>query len=402
MDPARSRERLYEVFADPDSDPKKKIQQALEIGRGFLKLPLGFYTQIQQGTQEIVLSAGDHPLIQPGERCPLDEAYCRRTVQIDSVLAIEDADASAAISNTAIERFDLGTYIGAKVTVNDEPHGTVCFAADEERETVFTDTEIHFVELFAQLLGQTIERHIYERELKDQQEQLRTRNQLISVLNRVLRHNLRNDMNVISGLASILVNEIDGQEADYARQIVETSDGLLDITETANKLEANLNTPSEPQLMDIVPVVTRVANAVDDAHPAVSVCIAAPETAMAWADSRLELALRELVENAAKHAGGSPSVRIDVTESDTSTKIHVRDDGPGLPEQERQVLLTGKETPLVHGSGLGLWLVHSLVQSIDGTLEIGETDDGACIVLELHRGKRMVGDANNDILADRR
>ncbi|PYZ02631.1 hypothetical protein C8039_02575 [Halogeometricum sp. wsp3] len=38
---------------------------------------------------EIVQSTGGHELIQPGETCPLDSAYCRLTVELDSPLAVQ-------------------------------------------------------------------------------------------------------------------------------------------------------------------------------------------------------------------------------------------------------------------------------------------------------------------------
>jgi len=385
MAPASNRERLYEIFADPDDEPRRKIQRALEIGTEHLQLPIGFHTRVEDGTQEIVVSTGEHPQIQSGESCPLEEAYCRRTVQLDSALAIQDAHSSSVIPETAVEAFDLGTYVGAKVTVNDEPYGTICFADDDVREPEFTDSETYFVELFARLVGQTIERHQYERELEDQQEQLRTRNQHISVLNRVLRHNLRNDMNVIRGLGTMLQDQLDGQEADYATRIVETSDELIRISDTARELESSLNASSETHPTDIVSYIMRVADEIDDAYPEASICVDMPEKAVARVVPPLETALRELVENAVKHGGKSPSVSISVADTSESVTVRIRDNGPGLPEQERQVLLAGEETPLIHGSGLGLWLAHSIIQSIDATLEAEEIDSGTCIKIALQK-----------------
>lgn len=166
------RKHLYEIFIDGEDIVETNIDRALQLGTEYLDLSIGFFTRIDQGTQEIIQAVGDHPLIQPGGTCPLDEAYCRRTIELDSPLAVQDANASSAISETAIETFDLGTYIGAKLTVNNEPYGTICFADKEERGTTFSDAETHFVELLAHLAGNAIERRTYEQELEERETRL--------------------------------------------------------------------------------------------------------------------------------------------------------------------------------------------------------------------------------------
>ena len=144
-----SRERLYDVFSGQSTDVETRVDRALAIGSEQLGLPIGFLTRIEGGTQEIVQAVGDHPSIQPGNACPLEEAYCRRTVEIEGLLAVQDATASPAISETAVRSFGLGAYIGASVTVNDETYGTVCFADQDERTEEFTDAETHLVESLA-------------------------------------------------------------------------------------------------------------------------------------------------------------------------------------------------------------------------------------------------------------
>lgn len=49
------------------------------------------------------------------------------------------------------------------------------------------------------------------------------------------------------------------------------------------------------------------------------------------------------------------------------------------------MLRTGEETPLVHGSGLGLWLVHWIVESLDGGIRIHSTDAGQQIDICLQK-----------------
>ena len=166
MTTSEYRERLYQIFITSDDDPETAIQRALELGREYLNLSLGFVTEIEQGQQSIRHVSGDHDRIKPDTQCPLDEAYCRRTIELDSALAVQDASASQAIGDRALQRFDLGAYIGTKILVHGDSYGTVCFASRETRAVEFTDAEETFVEILARLLGQTLEQRRFEQELR--------------------------------------------------------------------------------------------------------------------------------------------------------------------------------------------------------------------------------------------
>jgi signal transduction histidine kinase len=60
--------------------------------------------------------------------------------------------------------------------------------------------------------------------------------------------------------------------------------------------------------------------------------------------------------------------------------VSVADDGPGIPDHERAVLTDGEETALEHGSGLGLWLVHWVVERSGGRLSFAENDPRGSVV----------------------
>ena len=174
MDVSAYREEIYDIFAgaDGDVDVTARVERALDVGTEYLGLPIGFLTRIDDGTQEIVVATGDHAGIRAGERCPLDEAYCRRTVETEGMLAVQDATASSAIGDRAVQAFGLGAYIGVTVTVDDEPYGTVCFAGESERAEAFSEAEEMFLELLGKLIGQALERRAYERELEARTERL--------------------------------------------------------------------------------------------------------------------------------------------------------------------------------------------------------------------------------------
>ncbi|QLC32809.1 PAS domain S-box protein [Halarchaeum sp. CBA1220] len=171
MDATSPRERLYAVFADADLDVEEKIDRALDVGADHLDLPIGFVSRIEDGTQRIAHATGEHDRVQPGETCPLRESYCRHTLESEGLLAVQEA-AVSPIDQRAIDAFGLGAYIGAKVVVDGEVYGTVCFASREPRDAAFSESEELFLELLASLVGNALERRAYERDLKERTERL--------------------------------------------------------------------------------------------------------------------------------------------------------------------------------------------------------------------------------------
>lgn len=212
------------------------------------------------------------------------------------------------------------------------------------------------------------------------------RDQQLQVLNRVLRHNIRNKLNVARGVLERAI-DADGQVSDsLAHHGLDAVDQLLDLSEKARQLATDTHTQNNPGTVEIADLVTRTVQSLEEKYP--DAVISTDVTTEKWvADTgRLEQALRELCENAIKHTDRpAPSVRITVkmdADSDDRIAIAVKDDGPGIPDDQRAVLQNGEETPLKHGDGLGLWAVHWIVMMAGGDFSLGEhTDRGATVTM---------------------
>ena len=211
----------------------------------------------------------------------------------------------------------------------------------------------------------------------------RQREGLISVINRVLRHNVRNKLTVINGYAELLAADLDGDAASQAAQIVEAADRLLDLTESARRIEANRELSPELETVDLAPILRESLDQLETRYPDASVTAEIPDTAVATTLPRIETALWELLENAAIHGGEEPTISLSVTETDEQLQITISDEGPGLPEDERRVLATGDEEPLVHGQGLGLYLSYWIITSLDGEISVPKTSAGTTIEIRL-------------------
>ncbi len=169
---ASYREAVYGAFADRTIPTDRAVERALEVGTDRLGVSIGFFTTIRGGTQQIRVAVGDHEGLAVGNECPLSEAYCRRTIDLDGPLSIQQAGTAASISSAAYDRFGLETYIGCKVLLEGAVYGTICFADTQPRSQPFESHDETFVELVAQLTGQAVERERYEAELQARDEEL--------------------------------------------------------------------------------------------------------------------------------------------------------------------------------------------------------------------------------------
>lgn len=159
---------LYDLAGESDLDLGERMVRLLQIGCERLELPLGFLTHIGDGVQRIRWVVGEHESIQSGAEAPVEESYCRKTLESpDDLLAFHDAYEVEFTDDPAFERFGLGCYAGAQLVVQGEVTGTICFASSEPREISFYDAERTFVRLLAQWASREIERQQLLEELSD-------------------------------------------------------------------------------------------------------------------------------------------------------------------------------------------------------------------------------------------
>lgn len=134
-----------------------RLQALLELGREIVELPYGVVTAIDDATQTVVASVGDHERLQPGDSAPLLETYCRKTLANDRVVTIPDAVLAGWADDPAYDRFALENYIGAPVEANGGTYGTLCFAGRDAREA-FADDEELFVDVASTWIGYELDR----------------------------------------------------------------------------------------------------------------------------------------------------------------------------------------------------------------------------------------------------
>jgi signal transduction histidine kinase len=218
----------------------------------------------------------------------------------------------------------------------------------------------------------------------------RQREQRLDVLNRLLRHNIRNELNLARG--KIELAEMDVDDPAATERLAEATAAINGIVSRSDKLGrlSRILDAEEDDVIDLAAELRRERATSGLVSSGGSLALALPETLWVAGGSSLVVAVGELVENAIEHNDAEDpqvTVGVDETASDeTHVVLTVSDNGPGLAAQELETLDAGEETPLQHSSGVGLWLVTWVVERVGGTVSF-ETDDGTTVRLRLPRGQ---------------
>ncbi|EMA25853.1 histidine kinase N-terminal 7TM domain-containing protein [Haloarcula amylolytica] len=209
------------------------------------------------------------------------------------------------------------------------------------------------------------------------------RERRLEVLNRFLRHNVRNESVVIQARAELLAAELDGDQADYAATIEQSVGRLVDSGEKARTLAEAGAGDAGLESVALADLATGVVESARDGHSG-SVAVEIPGSLqLTTQPALLEILLANLVENALQHVP-DPVVTVSAAVDGDDVVLTVSDNGPGVPEHELGVLERGRETDLNHGSGIGLWLVRWTATTLEGDLDF-DTSDGTTVTVRLPR-----------------
>jgi len=196
--------------------------------------------------------------------------------------------------------------------------------------------------------------------------------QRLSVLNRMLRHNLRNELAIVMGYVETVMDRHSDEQTHRAlATVVKRCRRLLREIKKAQEFQQLLGQDrhDDRSIQTIMETLREVAASFDAAELQVD-CEPADEATVL---DVVEVALEELVENAFTHGGEDGTVRVAVERSaETQVVFSITDEGPGLPEMEQRVLNGAVEQPLNHSQGFGLWMAYWLVQLAGGSISYDE------------------------------
>ncbi|WP_181684962.1 PAS domain S-box protein [Halorhabdus salina] len=221
---------------------------------------------------------------------------------------------------------------------------------------------------------------------KESERRLESQRDNLKVLNEIVRHDIRNELQVVTGYAeSLQASDEHGRDADRildaARDAVEITDTAREVTEIMLQSGTDLHPVAlrsvlETEIADVGSKHEHARIRSGGSIPAVEVC----------ADDMLEAVFRNLLSNAVRHNDNDrPEVVVSATIEDGDAVIRVADDGPGIPDEHKSRIFEQGETRLDNeGTGLGLYLVETLLDRYDGQIHVDDNEPrGAVFVVKI-------------------
>ncbi len=258
--------------------------------------------------------------------------------------------------------------VQAPLFLGEKPYGALVVTGDALSPLVATA-----LELFAELVGKALEA-IRLRHERVERERLAALGEAAAVM----AHEVRNPVAAI--MNSLVLLERNGGSGPDGKVL------LSIISEEANRLAQLVNQllelgrPLHPRprvvsMEELIETTVRLLSGRGE----LSRTLDMPPTkgTLTWLDPTLaELALANVIKNAIQSTSDDGRVRLSVEADDAFVRCVVADDGPGIPNDVRARLGQPFVTTRATGTGMGLAVVHRIMEASSGKVVIENTNAG--------------------------
>jgi len=215
------------------------------------------------------------------------------------------------------------------------------------------------------------------------------REQELELLNRIVRHDIRNDMAVALGWAEMLDDHVDDKGREYLQKILASGEHVVELTEVAREY---VETVVSDETLTVEPVSLRSVletelSLREESFPDAEFVLeeVPPDVAVA-ANSMLSSVFRNLLNNAVQHNDAdTPQIDVSFEVRDNEVDVRIADNGPGIPADHKDTVFGKGERGLGSpGTGIGLYLADTLVTEYGGEIWVEDNEPtGAVFVVQL-------------------
>lgn len=213
-------------------------------------------------------------------------------------------------------------------------------------------------------------------------------------------HQLRTPLTAIKWYVEMLQDasfgELSEKQKEFANEISKGNERMVDLVNAlldVSRIDLGKTTIA-PQDMDIVSVAKSIVHEfepeISNKHIQFNV-IYSQDSIPAFLDPRLTtIVFQNIIGNAIKYTPENGSVSVNVNKLENTVKIEVKDSGFGIPESAKDKIFQklyraeNVQTKSIEGTGLGLYIVKSIVDKSKGTIGFeSKENEGTTFTIEL-------------------
>lgn len=243
--------------------------------------------------------------------------------------------------------------------------------------------EFSFLLAFAASLGAAVGTNggLYAVQSNERLTETQELTKLLRINQRVLRHNLRNDLTVALGhLENVEAASETADVSEDLRAIRDSLDALLETTERTRTIVSIWERTDRVEL-DLIAVLEHQIDQLRAEHEDLTLTARHPDECWVYAHPALSLAIEEALTNAVEHNPDDVSITVTAgVQGDGTATVAIADTGTGIPKPDREAIRLPEETPLAHTQGLGLWILYWTIQMSDGTVVLDENEPQGTVV----------------------
>lgn len=217
------------------------------------------------------------------------------------------------------------------------------------------------------------------------------REEQLAVMSRVLRHNMRNRVNVIKGRAEQVA------DADLGNQIEAAADELLELSERFRQF-STLSSTGE-NLLEVVDVSAGLGAIVGDlrgAYPEATLSTEYPEGLSVYSHPLVLSALDGFL-NRTLTVDADATLELVAGQRGGTVAVELRDHGRTVSRSALEAVAAGVESAIDHPRGVDLWLLRWVVQRSGGEFAVRSAEGSPTIRFEL---PSCAGTSRNDQARD--
>jgi signal transduction histidine kinase len=215
-------------------------------------------------------------------------------------------------------------------------------------------------------------------------EDARRASEAMAFVNRLLRHDIRNGVQVIRTHADLVAEADDERISESGRSIREQADAVQQLIGDVGSISAVLREEADRETIDLAVRLEEAIETARESYPDATFETRLPDTCAVEGTDALVPVFTNLLNNAVQHNDADqPHVRLVADTDDETVAVVVEDNGSGIADDDRERVFEAGVTSNDEG-GFGLYIVRTLLDRSGGSIRVADSDlGGAAFVVEL-------------------